>query len=485
VPARAGGVLLGLAGAAAFAPGCTTPCTGSGCEAEFSAARIGVMTGGDAFVSGRHAPLDAPWQVEGTLALGPDWSVALGPMGLVAGSPDDSAVRIFAPQTEGVVSATVAETTLVAERADLRFGAAVDIVPDLDGDGLDELLVGAPEDRRTDLTRHDGAAWLLSGAALGEGGEQVADDARMLTLVGDNEGAEFGQVLAGCPDLEGDQRGGLVVAAPLDSSRDSLAGRIVVAPPSTLDGLSGRVKLGSLAHVYTGVGVGARAGTGVDCAGDLDGDGFGDIVVGAPFADGDREAEGAIYVLSGAELPGPTTLVVAARRILSGLGEQHWAGWSVATGDLDGDGRDDLVAGAPGADDGAGMVLVWRGAELFTTRDGFPDVRLYGDGAGDGFGRSVAIADLDGDGVDDLLVGAPRRNPSPQDNPEYFDSGAVYVFRGAPDLRTWRPVLSADDADARWAQPLQFLRTGGRIATGDLDGDGAAEAALVHRFAPE
>ena len=66
----------------------------------------------------------------------------------------------------------------------------------------------------------------------------------------------------------------------------------------------------------------------------------------------------------------------AATRVLSGLGEQHWAGWSVATGDLDGDGRSDVAAGAPGADRGAGMVLVWLGSELFS-RDGFPG-RLYG-----------------------------------------------------------------------------------------------------------
>ena len=443
------------------------------------------MSGGDGFAVGVHAPLDAPLQIEGTLALGPGWSIALGPDGIAVGSPDDAAVRVFRTASAGVVTATTADTTLVAERSDLRFGAAMDTVPDLDGDGLDELIVGAPEDRRSDLTRHDGAAWLIPGAAAAAAGEQSADTVSPLALVGDNEGGELGQVVAGCTDLEGDGRGGVVVAAPLDSSRDSLGGRVAVAPPSTLDGLAGRVEIGALPHVYTGVGVGARAGTSLDCRGDLDGDGISDIVVGAPFANGDREAEGAIYVLSGAELPGPTTLVVAATRVLGGLGEQHWAGWSVATGDLDGDGRADLAAGAPGADDGAGMVLVWLGSDLFTTRDGFPEVRLYGASEGDGFGRSVAIADIDGDGLGDLLVGAPRRNPSPRDNPDHFDSGAVYVFRGAVGLTTWRPVLSADDADARWAQAQQFLRTGSRMATGDLDGDGADEVGLVHRFAPE
>ena len=190
------------------------------------------------------------------------------------------------------------------------------------------------------------------------------------------------------------------------------------------------------------------------------------------------------HVLSGAALPGPTTLMVAATRVLSGLGEQHWAGWAVATGDLDGDGQPDLAAGAPGADDGAGMVLIWLGADLFTTRDGFPDVRLYGDEKGDGFGRSVSIADTDGDGLDDLLVGAPRRNPSPKDNPEFFDSGALYLFRGAPELRTWRPVLFADDADARWAQAGQFLRNRPPRGRRRHRWGRRGGVALVHRFAP-
>ena len=128
---------------------------------------------------------------------------------------------------------------------------------------------------------------------------------------------------------------------------------------------------------------------------------------------------------------------------------------------------------------------MYKRQKLFSTRDGFPEVRLYGAAPGDGFGRSVSIADLDGDGISDLIVGAPRRNPSPRENPDYFDSGAVYVFRGSQDLRTWRPILTADDADARWAQPRQYLRTGSRIASGDVDGDGASEIALVHRFAPE
>ena len=482
---RAGGVLIGLAGVGVLASSCNGGCVGSGCEAEFAASRVGVVPGGETFSRGLHAPLDAPWQIEGSLALGPDWSVALGSLGLLAGSPDDSAVRIFARRGAGVFSADVADTTLVSAAGDIRFGAAVAMVPDLDGDGIDEVVVGAPQDRRSDLTRHDGAAWLLHGADVDPGGEQSAETAIRTVIVGDNEGAEFGQVVAGCHDLEGDGRGGLAVAGPLDSTADELSGRVAIVPPSELEAMTGRIELGMLEHVYTGTGVGSRAGTSLDCAGDLDGDGHGDIVVGAPFADGELEAEGAIYVLSGAELPRRTSLVNAATRVLSGLGEQHWAGWSVATGDLDGDGRSDVAAGAPGADRGAGMVLVWLGSELFSTRDGFPEIRLYGAAPGDGFGRSVSIADLDGDGISDLIVGAPRRNPSPRENPDYFDSGAVYVFRGSQDLRTWRPILTADDADARWAQPRQYLRTGSRIASGDVDGDGASEIALVHRFAPE
>jgi hypothetical protein len=476
---------VGAALAGAPAAGCRNDCVGAGCEADFAAARVGVFRGSEDMTEGERSPDDADWIVEGTLALGPDWGVALLPGLLVTGSPDESGVRAFVLGEATEIGPEDRTVLLTSDDPDIRLGADLDAVPDMDGDGLPELIVGAPQDARSGLSRHDGGAWLLRGSTLIAGGEQDAGTDALAIIVGDDEGAELGRVVAGCADLDGDGLGDAAMAAPLDSSRDTLAGRVAVLLSSDLPNLNLRDTVQALPHRYTGEGVGALAGSSLDCRSDLDGDGLADLVVGAPFADGDREAEGAIYVLNGGVMPNATTLSVAATRVLTGLGPHHWAGWAVATGDLDGDGRADLAVGAPGALVGSGMVMVWRGQTVFAQDNRFPDFRLFGAQAGDGFGRSLQIEDVDGDGLGDLLIGAPRRNPAANGAPATFDSGALYLFRGSTDFAAWRPNLTVEQADAVWEEPRQFLRTGQRIAAGDVDGDGSAELAVLNRFAPE
>jgi len=470
---------------AALASSCNPACEGAACAADFSAAWVGVSSAADALSAGAVSPLDAAWQVEGTQALGPEWSVLVDDGRLIVGSPDDASVRVLPVTEPGTQSADAATVQLATDDPDIAFGSALARGPDLDGDGLAELVVGAPRDARSQLSRHDGAVWVLPGSSLDAEGFVSADEAALVAIVGDDEGGELGRVVRGCGDVDADGATDLALAAPLDSSRDTLAGRVVVVTAAQLGLRDGRTSVSLLTHRYTGVGVGARAGTGIDCASDLDGDGAADVVVGAPFADGEREANGALYILSGLALPGAATLDVAATQVLRGLGAEHWLGWSVATGDLDGDGLADLVAGAPGAFEGQGAVHVWRGTSLAAGATDFPDVRVLGLEAGDGVGRAVHVVDLDGDGFDDLLVGAPRRNPSARDRDAAFDAGALYIFRGAAGLSTWRPILSTGEADATIEEAQQFLRTGQRLATGDLDADGQAEIALVHRFAPE
>ncbi len=474
-----------LATSAALVPsGCDPTCEGAACASDFSAAFVGVTRAEEALEGEAVSPLDATWRVDGSQALGPEWSVLLDAGRVVVGSPADSSVRALALGDPGTLSADAADVTVASADPDIAFGATVARIGDLDGDGVGELAVGAPQDARSSLFRHDGAVWVVPGASLEGVGTVTADDVALISIVGDDQGGELGRVVQACGDVDADGAADLAIAAPLDSSRDTLAGRVVIVTAAQLGLRDGRTSVSLLPHRYTGVGVGARAGTSIACSSDLDGDGAADIVVGAPFADGDREADGALYVLSGLALPEATTLDVASTLTLRGLGEEHWLGWSVATGDLDGDGLDELVAGAPGAFEGMGVVHVWRGTTIATGATDFPDIRVFGLEAGDGVGRAVHIDDLDGDGFADLLIGAPRRNPSVRDRAAAFDSGALYVFRGAAELSTWRPVMIVEDADAVLEEAQQFLRTGKRITTGDVDGDGRAEIGLVHRFDP-
>lgn len=144
-------------------------------------------------------------------------------------------------------------------------------------------------------------------------------------------------------------------------------------------------------------------------AGDVDGDGVHDVVTSAPSAAGPDGGEraGAVYLYSG-----------RSRRLLwkaSGRAEERLGVGVEAAGDVDADGVPDVVAGAPGGD----RTVVYSGA------DGSVLLELGALEEGEGFGRKVSdLGDVNGDGRDDVLVGAPGNDA------EGEDAGAAYVFSG-------------------------------------------------------
>ncbi len=145
-------------------------------------------------------------------------------------------------------------------------------------------------------------------------------------------------------------------------------------------------------------GMRAQFGYAAANAGDLDGDGVSDVILGSPFA-GRDETEGCIHAHSGRG--GAQLFRIEGRR-----GDLF--GWSLAAaGDVDGDGRGDVVVGAPQPDIGAGRIAIHSG------RDGALVHSIYGTEKDARFGQSVAgCGDLDGDGLADILVGEPGSSMS-------------------------------------------------------------------------
>jgi hypothetical protein len=294
---------------------------------------------------------------------------------------------------------------------DARFGSAIDGGRDVDGDGYPDLVVGAPEDGT--LGALGGEVRLVSGAPA----------AGTLWSVLGAAGSRLGQAVAFLDDLDGDGKPEVLGCAPLFGGVATMQGRAYV-----YSGANGAV-------LYTLDGDSSFDEFGQSCArlGDLDGDGKAEFAVGSPRATpGPHWSAGRVFVYSGA--------AAAPLRTMDGPRANTRLGSSVAdAGDLDLDGVSDIACG--GTHDAlaateAGVVVVASGA------DGSTLFEVRGDALGGRLGKSVAgVGDYDGDGRPDLVVGAPRSGTIGAGDGE----ATVESFdRGLPDPRgVCRLVLNA------------------------------------------
>jgi len=325
-----------------------------------------------------------------------------------------------------------------------QFGTSVAAIGDLDGDGVTELAVGAPFD--DDKNVDSGAVWILflDNTGLVKRHQKIsATEGRFKGNL--SAGDQFGASIAPLGDLDGDGVVDIAVGAPFD---DSGSGSDQGAVWILFLQRDGNVKdYREIAEGKSGFGgglTGADAfGTSVANLGDVDRDGVVDLAVGAPLDDDGSGADtGAVWILF-LDLDGrvrdKTKISRKSGRFAGNIGPGDNFGWSVAgVGDVDADGKIDLVVGAP-FDDGftldRGAVWVLLLAEDGTVEAYRRITQSAGNFGGtllegDAFGTAVcALGDLDGDGVGDLAVGAPLDNDGTG-----FNSGAVWLLylQGVP-----------------------------------------------------
>jgi hypothetical protein len=219
-------------------------------------------------------------------------------------------------------------------------------------------------------------------------------------------------------------------------------------------------------------------------AGDVNGDGLADLVVGAPDADGPsdgRTGAGAVYVFYGPIDDDVDLASVAANVEVHGEANGYELGFSVVTGDLNGDGTDDMVLGSPGGDGGGGIDagqvhVIYGGAGLASTIDlasTSSDLTIYGEKPGDRLGENALVYDSDGNGSLDLVMASPD---SDSDFNLLVDGGELWVLRqeNLSDGLTVGPfnvdnyINGADEDD----------RIGTALGAGDVDGDGVDDLLL-------
>ncbi|MCC6781429.1 MAG: FG-GAP repeat protein [Planctomycetes bacterium] len=307
--------------------------------------------------------------------------------------------------------------------ADNAFGRSVASIGDIDGDRRDDFMVGA--DWVDSNSQNSGTVYVYSGATR----------TLLFSLDGDSIGDFFGFSVAGAGDVDNDGVPDLIVGAYGDE------------PPTNLDTgavyvYSGRTQ--ALIWRFEGSGLESRLGYSVGAAGDVNADGYADIIGGAYSDNTAGFSAGQAVVWSGKDGSVIWTF--------NGAGAGHYLGFGVnGAGDVDKDGFDDLIVGAVG--DGANGFLSGT-ALVYSGRTGAQLWRFDGQGQ-DLQGASVASAgDVDGDLHDDVIVGAPFADDAGSD----VGSARVYSGRtgallhtltngNVPGLLFGYPVAGAGDVD--------------------------------------
>jgi|GEM_PF-1136573 len=365
------------------------------------------------------------------------------------GQTNEGMVFIFHGSSTGL--ATTAIRTLEGNQANANFGYAVGCAGDVNNDGYSDIIVGAPyyDNGHT----NEGRAYVYHGSSTGIG------TTANWTKETDQASSYFGFSVAPAGDVNGDNYSDIIIGSPYYDITYTENGKAWIYHGSStgVSASPSRELEGDQNSCYLGYSVAT--------AGDINGDGYSDIVVGAPYYDNGSTNEGRIYVHLGSS----TGVSATVHSTKEGNLVNAYFGLSISTaGDINGDGYADIIIGAYGynwsyTSEGRSFIYLGSSSGLQSA-----STWEYSCGQADAIsGYTVSCAgDVNGDGFSDVLVSAPNYMNG-EDN-----EGRVYAFYGGPY------VLNTNSDDDRLGG-VDGAELGYCVAAaGDVNGDGYSDVAV-------
>jgi hypothetical protein len=382
------------------------------------------------------------------------------------GQSDEGAVFVFYGSASGPSAAP--DWMAESNQADSRFGLSVAVAGDVDGDGCDDLVIGAPEYENDTVTQlGEGSVFVFYGPLDAGGARPVGNPANADWKAESNqEGAQFGYSVATAGKTNNDLADDIIIGAPAFTVDQSFDGGAFVyrgSVPSGLDKGIGRNPGTPANYDWRGDSnqVDSFYGSSV-ASGDITGDGYDDVIVAAFDYEAAFDNEGRVFLYV-ANANGSGLQTTVKWTFDGGRNDAHLGSSVASAGDVNGDGLDDVLIGAQSYangqfDEGSAFVFHGVASGLLGALPAWTGEMNQGEAY---LGIAVASAgDVNADGYDDILVGADEWDGGD------IDEGGAFLYYGTDIGLSYIPAK-------QFEIDLEFAELGNAVASaGDVNDDG-------------